>query len=376
MESLPTKLDETYNGAMIRIQDQIQEHSKLALSALSWISNALRPLKLDELQHALAVQLGDQSLDEEALVDKSLIISVSAGLITLDTESETIRLVHFTVEEYFRETKTKWFPDADNQIAKTCLTYLSFDVFESGRCLSDQALEARVRENCFLSYAASHWGHHAHRAEDHTVDEHALEDLALPFLTNHHKVACSNQIMRMRFTQYRGYSQRMSHQVSGLHLTAWFGLTSITKRILEGGKSVDSKDDGGQTPLSWAAERGHEAVVKLLVDRPDVTADSKDYTNRTPLSWAAEKGHETVVKLLVDRKDVTADSKDYISRTPLLRAAWSGHEAVVKILLEHDVTADSKDESGWTPLSYAINSGHEAVVRLLQEKLRNLRVEG
>jgi ankyrin repeat protein len=30
---------------------------------------------------------------------------------------------------------------------------------------------------------------------------------------------------------------------------------------------VDSKDDGGRTPLSWAAEIGHEAVVKLLESR-------------------------------------------------------------------------------------------------------------
>jgi ankyrin repeat protein len=27
---------------------------------------------------------------------------------------------------------------------------------------------------------------------------------------------------------------------------------------------ADSKDNNGQTPLSWAAASGHEAVVKLL----------------------------------------------------------------------------------------------------------------
>jgi ankyrin repeat protein len=44
--------------------------------------------------------------------------------------------------------------------------------------------------------------------------------------------------------------------------------------------------------------RGHEAVVKLLVERDDVEADSKDQYGLTPLLWAAESGHEAVVKLL------------------------------------------------------------------------------
>jgi ankyrin repeat protein len=61
---------------------------------------------------------------------------------------------------------------------------------------------------------------------------------------------------------------------------------------------ADSKNEYGRTPLSSAARRGHEAVVRLLVERADVEADSKDDDGRTPLSRAAESGHEAVVKLL------------------------------------------------------------------------------
>jgi ankyrin repeat protein len=53
-----------------------------------------------------------------------------------------------------------------------------------------------------------------------------------------------------------------------------------------------------RTPLYWAAGGGHEAVVRLLVERDDVEADSKDGSGRTPLSRAAGQGHEVVVKLL------------------------------------------------------------------------------
>jgi ankyrin repeat protein len=63
-----------------------------------------------------------------------------------------------------------------------------------------------------------------------------------------------------------------------------------------------------QTPLSWAAEKGHEAVVKLLLDK-NADVESKDTNGRTPLSWAAEEGHEAVVKLLLD-KNADIESKD------------------------------------------------------------------
>ena len=40
------------------------------------------------------------------------------------------------------------------------------------------------------------------------------------------------------------------------------------KLLLEKGADVESKDRRyGRTPLSWAAEEGHEAVVKLLLEK-------------------------------------------------------------------------------------------------------------
>ena len=54
----------------------------------------------------------------------------------------------------------------------------------------------------------------------------------------------------------------------------------------------------GRTPLSWAAESGHEAVVKLLLATEKVDVDSKDYYRSDTAVVAAESGHEAVVKLL------------------------------------------------------------------------------
>jgi hypothetical protein len=41
-----------------------------------------------------------------------------------------------------------------------------------------------------------------------------------------------------------------------------------------------------------------EAVARLLLARADIEVNSKDSIDWTPLSWDAENGHEAVVKLL------------------------------------------------------------------------------
>ena len=50
--------------------------------------------------------------------------------------------------------------------------------------------------------------------------------------------------------------------------------------LLEKGSEPESKDKNGRTPLLWAAEKGHEAVVKLLLTESSVDPDSKDWDGR------------------------------------------------------------------------------------------------
>ena len=37
--------------------------------------------------------------------------------------------------------------------------------------------------------------------------------------------------------------------------------------LLEKGAAVDPQDSSGKTPLSWATENEHEAVIKLLLEK-------------------------------------------------------------------------------------------------------------
>ncbi|KAJ5721501.1 uncharacterized protein N7483_009435 [Penicillium malachiteum] len=84
------------------------------------------------------------------------------------------------------------------------------------------------------------------------------------------------------------------------------GHSSVIQQLLNiDGIDVDSKDDKGRTPLSYAAARGRATVVYQLLKKQVVDINSKGKNGRTPLSYAAaclfhRKG-ETVVQLLLDR---------------------------------------------------------------------------
>ena len=76
---------------------------------------------------------------------------------------------------------------------------------------------------------------------------------------------------------------------------------AVVKQLLVPGEAdVNYKDNFGQTPLSSAAEGGHEAVVKLLLKTGMANVHSKDNNDWTPLSWATAGSHEAVVELLLN----------------------------------------------------------------------------
>ncbi|KAH8722849.1 ankyrin repeat protein, partial [Phaeosphaeriaceae sp. PMI808] len=146
--------DTAYEDTMERISGQTQGQKELALDVLAWITCAKRPLRTSELQNALAVEPDDSELHEDGLPAMEDTISVCAGLVMVDEESDIIRLVHYTTQEYFERTRDRWFPDAEINITKSCTTYLSFSVFESGFCQTDVDFERRLRSNPLYDYAA------------------------------------------------------------------------------------------------------------------------------------------------------------------------------------------------------------------------------
>ena len=143
LNTLPRELDEVYDQAMQRIEEQDEDLAVLAYKVLYWVSYALRPLTVVELQHALAVYRGNSDLNDDGLYEPVLLLSVCAGLVTLHEESDQIRLVHYTSQSYFERNRTTQFPEALSSMNKTCLTYLGFSPFSKRHCTTPGDFENR-----------------------------------------------------------------------------------------------------------------------------------------------------------------------------------------------------------------------------------------
>jgi ankyrin repeat protein len=274
-----------------------------------------------------------------------------AGLVTVDEETNIIRLVHYTTQEYFERMQSHWFPNAETDIMATCITYLSFNAFTTGFCQTNKFTE-RLWLNPFFDYASRNWGHHARKASNLKQD---LGRAIVDFLKNENLVNASVQGFFDTEESFfdMNYVKETAGQMTSFDLVVYFELTAVVSLLSEQGTGPDSRIYC-KTPLVLAAMNGREEIVKMLL-KQDINIDSKDCEgSRTPLLYAAIWGHAAIVKLLLE-KGAEINSKDSEhGRTPLSYAAEYGSTAIIKLLLESGAEVDSKDSKyGRTPLSWA-----------------------
>ncbi len=338
-----------YDEAMHRIYSQPTEDVALAKRVLSWVSCAKRPLKVLELQHALAVEPGAIEIDEEALTEEDLFVSVCAGLVTIEKESNIIRLVHFTTQEYLERTRINHFPTAEIDIAMSCLTYLSFDG-HIGLAYMRFKRDPSRDQYPLLSYVTTYWAAHT-RGEPEKDPQ--IQRLALQLFENKRKVPSLNSIKQSPRSRRCAppYSKPV---VEGLSLAASSGLITITAMFLDRGAQIENPSfPNDERPLHFAARYGYGAVVKLLLEK-GAQRDARIWKSKeTALMLAAVSGHELVVQVLLD-SGAAIEAENSEKSTPLKLAVSFHNTAVAALLLESGADINTKDARGLTPISMAL----------------------
>ena len=100
-------LDSVYSQTLQRIKEQKGDRSRLGMEVLMWVSYTERPLQIDELCHALAVDMQSTDLDSEKIPPQDTVLASCLGLAVVDTETSTVRLIHHTLQEYLSRAGTE-----------------------------------------------------------------------------------------------------------------------------------------------------------------------------------------------------------------------------------------------------------------------------
>jgi len=352
---------DVYSATFARIKAQEKARSRLGMEAIMWVAYSERPLQPDELCQALGVEVGSEDLKKDNTPNIRAIMRCGLGLVTVDSLSSTVRLVHFTLQEHII-ANPMLFQSPHSVIVEVCLTYLNF------ACIMglSPTLSSPPPAAPFLEYASRYWGAHARRE----ISEKAIP-LALKLLDRFDRhISCKLRLSKELLWHRPFDTDGNPIGFTGLHGGALLGVLEPMVSLFDIKKwDLNATDLGGCTALTWAAMKGHDKDVKVLLEQVGLHPDIADNLGLTPLSWASVGGHCEIVKMLLEQNNVNPNALDVWGRTPLLVAAQNGCKEVVQVLLQRsDVNPNTADKQCITPLSLAIMGGQDEIAGVLLQR--------
>lgn len=162
------------------------------------------------------------------------------------------------------------------------------------------------------------------------------------------------------------------------------GHEAVCRLLLQRGADVNAKVGPGFRPLMAAVDLGKTTIVRLLLDAgadPNTTRDflaGKDGAREKPpggvqrsganemtcLMVAASLGHADICRILTEHGAIV-DARGLYELTALGLAANRGRGDACRTLLENKADPNLRDVEGATPLILAAHEGHMEVCRVL-----------
>ncbi|KAJ2930181.1 hypothetical protein H1R20_g6860, partial [Candolleomyces eurysporus] len=328
LEHMPSTVYDGYLSSLDRILALPPSRSSLALRIIGWITHAERRLQVSEVLHAFAFEEGSAEVDEDNIPSLKLVLQVCIGIVSTDTETATLGLIHSTAHEFFRQLPQLQGTQLD--IASTSVGYLSLPSL-STPCPNLDTLSCRLRDMPFLAYAAKYWGGHAKRVEE------PLSPQIQAFLLNEDVASASFQLLHIGEWKNQELAAAVFASLpcrqNPLHIAAYWGLDFTLKSLLSMGGDAATQDSDGWTPLHWAASNGHESTIAILIDH-GVDINSRDSKGWTPLFWACFRGLPSIVSCLLE-KGAEHRVRSVTGWTCLHWAISRRHNEIITMLLQH-----------------------------------------
>ncbi|KAL8933865.1 MAG: hypothetical protein Q9216_006175 [Gyalolechia sp. 2 TL-2023] len=136
-----------------------------------------------------------------------------------------------------------------------------------------------------------------------------------------------------------------------LHKATDAGNLAIMRLLIASGANIEA-----QSPLEYVQPKSETARLRALADdEPDPRAEIEPEEDHrwTPLLRAANKGHEAAVRLLLDF-GANIEARSPSNATPLMYACQEVHFPTVDLLSMRGADIHAADQYGWKPLHYAL----------------------
>uniref|UniRef100_A0A9J8A400 SAM domain-containing protein n=2 Tax=Cyprinus carpio TaxID=7962 RepID=A0A9J8A400_CYPCA len=194
------------------------------------------------------------------------------------------------------------------------------------------------------------------------------------------------QLVRFLLRKGASVDRRNHYGWTPLMQAARFGHLNVAHILLENGAEINGRNRMGASVLTMAVRGGHTHVAKLLLENGAFVDDfdhlavaegnasgnnnvhgdnGKTFLEITPLLAAAQHGHEAVVRLLLEwGADVNFCQKS-TGWSALMLAAAGGTVSVTQQLVERGADADHLNVLGKTAFEVALQLQHKEVKNYL-----------
>jgi len=142
-------------------------------------------------------------------------------------------------------------------------------------------------------------------------------------------------------------------------------MTVLTELLGSGYRSLEAKNQQGQTALHLATSNGHQGALELLLQSGSKVSVS-DETGSTPLHYACAMGQAKLTRILLKKGRANPTIRNELTQwVPLHEAAYKGHLDCVANLLDSQAPSKPRTPKNETPADLARAAGHQEVASFL-----------
>lgn len=158
--------------------------------------------------------------------------------------------------------------------------------------------------------------------------------------------------------------------MTAVMFAAWKGHDEIVKLLVAAGANVNARSQTGATSLMYATFGGYENSVRVLLERGAMTeVRLRDETGPTALQYSLRTKNPNIMGMIARQSPPEIFSfRNSKGDTPLLVASKLNNLDFITALLEGKGSLEDADQVGNTPLMYVARKGNtKAVIRLLKQ---------